>query len=96
MREEILAQLAAVQNGDLEDWEMEGAKSTLRSAYASMGDSQEQMEDFYLAQVATGQSETPESLSRAVEEVTLERVMRAMQTVKLDTVYFLRGEEAEA
>lgn len=91
---EILAQLAAVQNGELEDWELEGARSTLLNAYASMGDSQGKMENFYLGQAATGQSETPEDLAEQVRNVTPERIFEAMKTVKLDTVYFLRGKEA--
>ncbi len=92
--DEILAQLAAVQNGELEDWELEGARSTLLNAYASMGDSQGKMENFYLGQAATGQSETPEDLAEQVRNVTPERIFEAMKTVKLDTVYFLRGKEA--
>ena len=91
--DEIMAQLAAVQNGDLEDWELEGAKSTLLNAYASLGDSQGRMENFYLGQVATGLHETPEELAQQVRDVTPERIFRAMQTVKLDTVYFLQGKE---
>ena len=93
--DEILAQLEAVKNGKLEDWEMEGAQSTLLNAYASMEDSQGKLENFYLGQAATGQSETPEELADQVREVTGERVRRAMETVRLDTVYFLRGEEAQ-
>ena len=93
--DEILAQLEAVKNGKLEDWEMEGAQSTLLNAYASMVDSQGKLENFYLGQAATGQSETPEELADQVREVTGERVHRAMETVRLDTVYFLRGEEAQ-
>ena len=92
--DEILAQLAAVQNGQLEDWELEGARSTLLNAYASMGDSQGKLENFYLGQAATGQSETPEALAAQVRSVTPERIFEAMKTVKLDTVYFLRGKEA--
>lgn len=92
--DEILAQLAAVQNGQLEDWELEGARSTLLNAYASMGDSQGKLENFYLGQAATGQSETPEALAAQVRSVTPERIFAAMKTVKLDTVYFLRGKEA--
>jgi len=91
--DEIMAQLAAVQNGDLEDWELEGAKSTLLIAYASLGDSQGRMENFYLGQVATGLHETPEELAQQVRDVTPERIFRAMKTVKLDTVYFLQGKE---
>ena len=89
--DEILAQLHAVAQGKVDQWELEGARSTLRNAYASMGDSQAKLENFYLGQAATGQSETPEELATAIEEVTPERVFTAMDTVKLDTVYFLKG-----
>ena len=92
--DEIMAQLRAVQEGRLEDWELEGARSTLLNAYASMGDSQGKLENFYLGQAAAGQQETPEELAEQVRQVTKERICRAMETVRLDTVYFLRGEEA--
>ena len=58
-----------------------------------MEDSQGKLE-ILSCQAATGQSETPEELADQVREVTGERVHRAMETVRLDTVYFLRGEEA--
>ncbi len=92
--DEIMAQLRAVQNGELEDWELEGARSTLLNAYASMGDSQGKLENFFLGQAATGNHETPEDLAAAVREVTPERIFSAMKTVSLDTAYFLRGKEA--
>ncbi len=92
-QEEILAQLEALQQGKIEDWEMEGARSCLLNAYASMGDSQGKIENFYLSQAATGQEETPQQLSEQVSQVTLERIVRAMETVRLDTVYFLTGKE---
>lgn len=94
--DEIRAQLEAVQQGRLEDWELEAARSTLLNAYASMGDSQGKLENFYLGQAATGQDESPESLAEQVRAVTPERIFEAMRTVKLDTVYFLQGKEAEA
>jgi len=92
--DEILRQLDAVCRGELEDWEMEAARSTLLNAYASMGDSQGKLENFYLGQAATGQHETPEELAAQVRDVTLERITAAMSAVALDTVYFLRGKEA--
>ena len=94
--DEILAQLEAVQKGQLEDWELEAARSTLLNAYASMGDSQGKLENFYLGQAATGRDESPEDLADQVRAVTPERIFAAMDTVKLDTVYFLQGKEAEA
>ena len=91
--DEIMAQLGAVQRGELEDWELEGARSTLLNAYASMGDSQGKLENFYLGQAATGQEDTPELLAEQVRQVTAERIFDAMKTVSLDTVYFLKGKE---
>ena len=92
--DEILSQMEAVQRGALEDWELEGARSTLLNAYASMGDSQGKLENFYLGQAATGQEDTPELLAEQVRQVTAERIFDAMQTASLDTVYFLKGKEA--
>lgn len=89
--DEILTQLKAVQEGRLEDWELEGARSTLQNAYASMGDSQTKLENFYLGQAATGQEESLEEMALEVKETTEKRILEAMQTVELDTVYFLKG-----
>ncbi len=60
-----------------------------------MGDSQGKLENFYLGQAATGRDETPEELAEQVRQAAPERVYAAMRTVKLDTVYFLKGKEAE-
>lgn len=74
-----------------------GARSTLLNSYATVGDSQGKLENFYLGQAATGpHGETPADLAQAVMEVSAERICRAMSTVKLDTVYFLKGKEAQA
>ena len=91
--DEIMAQLKAVQDGDLEDWELEGARSTLLNAYASMQDSQGRMENFCLSSIATGQDESLEEMARQVRETPLERIQEAMRSVTLDTVYFLEGKE---
>lgn len=94
--DEIMAQLRAVQEGKLDAWELEGARSTLLNAYASMGDSQSKLENFYLGQAVTGQSEAPDDLAAQVRGTDEQRIFAAMKTVRLDTVYFLRGEEARA
>ena len=91
--DEIMAQLCAVQQGKLEDWELQGARSTLLNAYMSMGDSQGKLENFYLGQAAIGLDETPESLAEEVRTLKPQRIYEAMETVKLDTVYFLKGKE---
>ena len=89
----ILGQLEAARRGEIEDWEIEGARSAVRHAFRAIGDSMWQQEDFYLGQAATGSTETVESLSAAVEAVTRERMIAAAEGIALDTVYFLHGME---
>ena len=91
--EEIACQLAAVQNGEWEDWEQDGALPALLSSLTSLPDSQGALENYYLGQIATDAGETPEELTAALREVTRERIMEAARSAKLDTVYFLHGKE---
>ena len=91
--EEIARQLAAVHNGDWEDWEQEGALQAMLSSLTSLPDSQGALENYYLGQIATDTGETPEELTAALREVTKERIMAAARSAKLDTVYFLHGKE---
>ena len=91
--EEIARQLTAVQNGEWEDWEQDGALQAMLSSLTSLPDSQGALENYYLGQIATDAGETPEELTAALREVTRERIMAAAQSAKLDTVYFLHGKE---
>ena len=65
----------------------------MRASLQSLGDSQGAMENYYLGQAATGQDESPEELLVLLSEVTPERIRATAQSVKLDTVYFLKGRE---
>ena len=91
--DEILRQLEAVQKGELEDWELDGARSTLLNAYASMGDSQGAGE-FLSGPGGHRPVRVPGGPGAPPRGVTAERVFQAMETVQLDTVYFLKGKEA--
>lgn len=91
--EEIERQLHAVQQGDWEDWEQEGALQAIRTSLLSLTDSQGALENFYLGQIASGATETPEELVSSLQQVTKERIVAAARTVTPDTVYFLRGKE---
>lgn len=93
-REEILAQLAACQRGEFEDWELEGARRSVVSALHSAMDAQARLEDFWLGQAVAGLTEDPEALARRVENVTREQVAAAFSSLQLDTIYFLKGREA--
>ena len=93
-REEILAQLAACQRGEFEDWELEGARRSVVSALHSAMDAQARLEDFWLGQAVAGLTEDPEALARRVVNVTREQVAAAFSSLQLDTIYFLKGREA--
>ena len=95
-RREIAAQLEAVQNGDFEPWELEGARSCMLSSLRSREDSAGRLEEYYLGQAATGLWEDTDALLVQLEAVTPERVAEAARSIRLDTVYFLTGKEGAA
>ncbi len=94
--DEIMLQLEAVQKFDLEDWELPGARSTVRNAFRSYADSQRRLEDFTLGESVSGEDRLLEDYLHDLENATEERIQAAAKTVRLDTAYFLTGKEANA
>ena len=94
--EEIFRQLEALQKGEWEDWELTGARESLLSSLRTMEDSPSSLEDFVVGQAAAGSDETIPGLIAALQGVTPERIREAARAVKPDTIYFLKGKEAQA
>lgn len=92
-KDEILAQLDAIRQGDIEDWGLEGARRSLMGSYRALSDSQSQQEEFWLGQAAAGLESTPQAMAEALESVTREQVAAVAQKLELDTIYFLTGRE---
>ena len=92
-REEILHQLEQVRAGEIEDWELEGARHILTGSYQSVLDDQGRQEEFWLGQAVAGLETTPEAVAAAFETVTREQVAQCAQKWVLDTLYFLKGKE---
>ena len=92
-RDEILAQLEAIRRGEIEDWELEGARRALISGHLSTLDDQGRLEEFWLGQAAAGLDAGVEELAERFASVTREQVAAAAQRLELDTVYFLKGQE---
>lgn len=90
---EITAQLEDLKNGRWEDWELEGARSSLLSSLRSVEDSAASIESFVIGQAAAGGSETIPSLMEDIRAVTGERIRSAAAAVEPDTIYFLKGKE---
>ncbi len=92
-KREILAQLEAVKNGDITDEELLCAKRAVASDLRAALDSQGELEGYWLGQAIDGLDYGPTELAGLVEEVTREDVMKIAESVELDLVYFLRGED---
>ncbi len=92
-KDEILAQLKAIQDGQIETWELEGVRRTLIGGYLSTLDDQGRQEEFWLGQAAAGLDTTIEELAAQFETVTREQVAAAARQLVLDTIYFLKGKE---
>ena len=89
--QEIMRQLTACQEGDISDAELSAAKESLLSSLRSTHDSPGAIEGYYATAALSGLPLSPEDYIRAVENARLEDVAHAAKTVKLHTVYFLRG-----
>jgi len=94
-KSEIIAQLEAVKNGDISDYELEAAKNTVASDLRATMDSQGSLEGFFLANALDGLDFDPMELAALTETVTKEDVIAIANSVVCDAVYFLRGNGEE-
>lgn len=95
-KNEILAQLEAVKNGKIEQWELDGAKSAVITALQTYMDDKFRLENFNLDNSLLDMIEcTPDIMAGLTEDVTMEDVIKTANSVKLDCVYFLTAKEQE-
>ena len=86
--------LEALKAGDWEDWELQGARSSLLNSLRAIEDSAGALEDFIMGQTISGAGDTIEGLMKDISSVTGEQIQAAAQALELDTIYFLKGKEA--
>ena len=92
VRKEILRQLKACQTGDFTPLELESAKQALLSQLKSTHDSPGAIEGYYATAALSGLTLSPADYMEKIEKAEARDVAAAAETVKLHTVYFLRGE----
>ncbi len=92
--ETILDMLRLCREGDISDEEIETAKKTIITDLKSVTDGAVYLDAFWLRQAVCGLDYGPEVYAALVEEVTREDVVRFANSLKLDTVYFLKGEDS--
>ena len=91
---EIMAQLQAVKDGDIEPWELEGAKQAVINSLRMTMDSQRGLETFYFDYGLLGVPYGPEDMAALASCVTKEEVMAVAAGIEPDLIYFLTGERS--
>ena len=89
---EILRQLALTADGQISDAELSAAKQGIISGLRSVPDAPGALENFYGTAPIANMRYDLSSYIKAVRAVTIEDVARCAKTVKLRTVFFLKGE----
>ncbi|MBR5272039.1 MAG: insulinase family protein [Clostridia bacterium] len=93
---EIANQLKKIQDGEFTEDEMSASIKGLVDSFNSVYDSPETLDSWCTSQIKRKEIVTPEHTIAKIKAVTAEQVQQAAQKVRLDTVYFLQGEEAKA
>ena len=92
VRQQVLEQLKACQEGQITAHELTAAKEALISQLRATHDSPGAIESYYASGALSGLGMTPQAYMAAVEAVTAEDVTTAARTLECHTVYFLRGD----
>ncbi len=93
---EIAAQLDALARGELEDWELEGARRAVVNAVTSVLDEQPGLEGYYLDRSIAGAGLRPEELAARASLVTREEIAAVAASARLKCVTFLTAEDENA
>lgn len=90
----ILNQLDLCKRGQITEEELSSARTYLISALRTGQDSPGRLDDYAVSQAIAGQTGSMMDLADRLTAVTLDQVVEAANTLRLDTVYFLKGVEA--
>lgn len=92
VKREVLRLLKECAEGQITPEELTAAKQAMISQLQGTHDSPGAIEGYYANAALSGLRYTPQQYIRAVEQVSVEDVAAAAASLKLHTVYFLRGE----
>ncbi len=90
---EILAQLEALQNGELSEEELENTRKLLKNAYDGISDSIVRSENFFLTRLIFSLDTTPDEELERLLSASREDIINAARKVSLDTIYFMAPKE---
>lgn len=91
VREQVLELLAQCGREEFTQEELDAAKQALICQLQSTHDAPGSIENYYASGLLSGLDKTPAQYIAAVEAVTAAQVAEAARSLKLHTVYFLKG-----
>lgn len=91
--DEIFSQFDEMIKGNISEAELANAKSEIENGINSCYDDQAQMQSFYMGNIISGVSVSPEEYKEKIRRVTIGEVTEVFKKIQPDTVYFLKGEE---
>ena len=95
-KQAILQQLEDCRQGNITSDELTGARSYLRSTLQIAKDSPSRQEELSIGQALGIGSGDVDGQIQALDAVTLDQVRAAANRLSLDTIYFMKGENADA
>lgn len=94
-KEEILRQLDEIRNGNISDEELSSAMLSIDNSLTAVGDTPSSYISWYFERFCDNSIVTPQEQLELYRAVTKERIVKAAQSVKLDSVYIMLNKEAE-
>lgn len=91
----ILDQVARLKSGDFSDEDLQIAKKSIENSSRSIVDSNQMISEFFLGKVISNDERSLEDMLSELGKTDRDKVIIAMDTVTLDTIYFLKGKEGE-
>lgn len=88
---EILVQLDEMKKGNITDEEFEASKGFIINSYTGTNDDQSSLISFYLSQRIRGVERDIDYCIEQIQKVTKDDVIKVIEKVHIDTVYFLEG-----
>ena len=93
---EILHQLDEIRNGNITDEELRSALLSLDNAHTQVGDTPVSYDSWYFERFCHGKILTPEEQMADYMKVTKERIVKAAESLALDSVYLMLDKEDKA
>ncbi len=89
----ILSQLDDMKKGRITPKEIGDAKKAYSTAFSALSDSPSALEDWYFSSLLIGSGERPEQTRDRILALTAEDLAAEARSLKLDTIYFLKGKQ---